>query len=770
MTGRLKREINTGGKQMLKQKVGGKKILSLLLAAGMVLSLAGCSKGEDQTLSGENGGADGKQQTSGQQVQIEGNFYEGEYEKLPEDSPIGKVVVAGQTVYYIKYDEGADYTVRLMKYDMESKQATEMSVTLPDGYSIEQLCADSEGNLAAVSTNWESSGANGGIPYTLTVFKDDGSVILEKDITELVSEEEVPYLYHLAAGDDGRIYAAGGQAVWVLDKDGNLEFSVPVDSWISEMGILPGGRLAVSLYEGDGMVVKVLDCEKKAWGDTYKNDRFGDGFHFTAAGESGIYFYDADMLYSFDPASNETKVLADWINNDILADYIAYVSVLEDGSIRLITCDYNAKTGGNEIALLKQADEKAAGEKQIITFGTVEVTTGIRSSVINFNKKSDKYRLQIIDYSNGTTREEGVTRFQNEITAGNMPDIINITDGTEEFYAAKGLLEDLTPYFDGEQGVNRGDYFENILSAMETDGKMYVLSPDFYIDTLAGKTKNVGEGYSWTMEDMKRLEETREEGVEMFDHETKAGVLDIYLRYNLAQFFDLSTGFCDFDNPEFREILEFANRFPKENEYLEGDASEWRKASEGDLLLLRDGIMTIQDYQMIHNIFGEDISFVGYPSKFACGSVAKGGDLTVGMSAKSENKEGAWAFIRSLLEEDYQNNYTSFLPLLRSAFDNKAKEASKVYYAEDENGNQVEQANIVIGTNDFTLDVYPAKEEEIAKIRELIGKIDRMERVDDQVLSIISEEAGAYFGGQKSVDDVVAVIQSRANIYMNESK
>ena len=755
---------------MIKRKSSGKRPLSLLLAAVMMLSMAGCSKGEDQTQSGGSGGAENKQQSQEQQVQIEGNFYEGEYEKLPEDSAIGNVAVTDKAVYYLKFVEEAEYAVKLMKYDTESKQVTEVSFTLPEGFNIEELCANAEGNLIAVSTNWESSGANGSIPYTLTVFKDDGSVIMEKDITELLAEEEAPYVYHLAAGDDGRIYVAGGQTVWVFDQEGNKEFSVPTDSWISEMGVLPGGKLAVSLYEGNSTVVKVLDCEKKVWGDTYKNDRFGDDLHFTTAGETGIYFYDADVLYSFDPESNETKVLANWINNDILADYIVYVSVLEDGNIRLISCDYNASTGGNEIALLKQTDAKAAGEKQILTFGTAEVTTGIRSSVINFNKKSDKYRLQIIDYSSGTTPEEGMNRFKNEITAGNMPDIINISDGTENFYAAKGLLENLKPYFDGEQGVNRADYFENILSAMETNGEMYVLSPDFYIDTLVGKTKNVGEGYSWTMEDMKRLEETREEGVEMFDHETKAGVLDIYLRYNLAQFFDMSTGLCDFDNPEFRDILEFANRFPKENEYLETDASEWRKASEGSLLLMRDGVMMIQDYQMVHNIFGEDISFVGYPSQFACGSVAKGGYMTVGMSAKSENKEGAWTFIRSLLEEDYQNNYTSYLPLLRSAFDNKAAEASKAYYSTDENGNQVEQSTMVIGTNDFTLEVYAAKEEEIAKLKELIGKIDHMERVDDQVLSIISEEAGAYFDGQKSVDDVVSVIQSRANIYMNENK
>ena len=169
---------------MLKFKSSKKKILPLLLAAGMVLSLAGCSKGETPTQSGENGGAGNKQQTEGQQVQAEGNFYEGEYEKLPEDSSIGMVTVTGQNIYYTKYLEEEDYAIKLMKYDTENKQVTEVSVTLPEEYNIEELCTDSEGNLIAVSTNWESSGANGGIPYTLTKFKDDGSIILEKDITD----------------------------------------------------------------------------------------------------------------------------------------------------------------------------------------------------------------------------------------------------------------------------------------------------------------------------------------------------------------------------------------------------------------------------------------------------------------------------------------------------------------------------------------------------------------------------------------------------------
>lgn len=40
---------------------------------------------------------------------------------------------------------------------------------------------------------------------------------------------------------------------------------------------------------------------------------------------------------------------------------------------------------------------------------------------------------------------------------------------------------------------------------------------------------------------------------------------------------------------------------------------------------------------------------------------------------------------------------------------------------------------------------------------------------DSQIQNIIIEEAAAYFQGQKSVDEVVGIIQSRINIYVSEN-
>ncbi len=41
---------------------------------------------------------------------------------------------------------------------------------------------------------------------------------------------------------------------------------------------------------------------------------------------------------------------------------------------------------------------------------------------------------------------------------------------------------------------------------------------------------------------------------------------------------------------------------------------------------------------------------------------------------------------------------------------------------------------------------------------------------NDEITNIITEEAEAFFKGQKSVSDVAGVIQSRVQVYVNENR
>ena len=94
---------------------------------------------------------------------------------------------------------------------------------------------------------------------------------------------------------------------------------------------------------------------------------------------------------------------------------------------------------------------------------------------------------------------------------------------------------------------------------------------------------------------------------------------------------------------------------------------------------------------------------------------------------------------------------------------------TKEYYT-DENGNQVEQQKTSWTYDDFSMDIYAATQEDVDAIKELITATDNALQLDQNIQNIITEEAGGYFQGQKTAQEVADIIQSRIQIYVNENR
>src|SRR5699024_7767816 len=104
------------------------------------------------------------------------------------------------------------------------------------------------------------------------------------------------------------------------------------------------------------------------------------------------------------------------------------------------------------------------------------------ADVLNFNRSSDKYRIEVTDYSEFNTEDDysaGLTRLNTEIISGKAPDILVVDGLPVEQYAARGLLEDLYTYLDSDGELSRDDLYQSILSALEIDGKLYTAAPSF---------------------------------------------------------------------------------------------------------------------------------------------------------------------------------------------------------------------------------------------------------------------------------------------------
>ena len=74
------------------------------------------------------------------------------------------------------------------------------------------------------------------------------------------------------------------------------------------------------------------------------------------------------------------------------------------------------------------------------------------------------------------------------------------------------------------------------------------------------------------------------------------------------------------------------------------------------------------------------------------------------------------------------------------------------------------------GWDDFSVEIYAAKQEEVDAVRALIDSVDTAVEYNQQISTIISEEAAPFFEGQKSASEVADIIQSRVQIYINENR
>ena len=195
--------------------------------------------------------------------------------------------------------------------------------------------------------------------------------------------------------------------------------------------------------------------------------------------------------------------------------------------------------------------------------------------------------------------------------------------------------------------------------------------------------------------------------------------------------------------------------------------------------------------------FGEDISFVGFPGSGAAnatGSVISTGS-EIAVSSKSKYKEGAWEFIKQVLDnavsEQSSDNYgialadstaaadnadktekhliTTYygLPVVKSQLQALGQQATIPQTYTDTDGT-VQQVDNTYYVGNTEVKVNLITQDEVNMLIDYFSTVGTIARYDESLTDIINEEANNYFKGTKSVDETASLIQSRASIYLSE--
>ena len=404
------------------------------------------------------------------------------------------------------------------------------------------------------------------------------------------------------------------------------------------------------------------------------------------------------------------------------------------------------------------------------------------SAVMRFNAAHKDVQVVIQNYFDEDD-SRGQDRLLAEIAAGDMPDIIDLGPAGGLPYqrmARKGLLENLWPYIENDPELGREGVLEAPLKAAEVDGGLYVVFDKVCIQTLVGAESIVGNRYSWTIEELLDAYASMSEGSTIMEMDMlrKQDVFRRLFYLSAEDYVDWNTGECFYDSEQFRSTLEFINNnFPDEisnelaamdTEELSAESMEW--ILSGRQMLSSTVLARPRNIQEIDTIFGAGgrAAFVGYPTEDgSVGSYFYIRGRSLGMSTYCQHKEAAWDFLREVLLPQYND--------IRS-LDNP--NVDKFHVPLNLNDYQLlKRYDMTVISPDGApyymgpiLRYHKATQEEVDRFDYLMNSIDKINLYDRKIYDIAYETASAYFAGDKTLDETVALLQNRVGLYVNEQR
>ena len=537
-------------------KVYGKKVTALLLALCMVLGLAACGNGGDDT------------------SQLSGTIYMPEYIDFNLDAEyINSGYCDGQNVYviaeirtetepYVDPDTGEsfpnyEYTTGIYRIPLDGGEPVKLenfeSTPIPEGVegssNISNIRGGEDGTLWVTEDvytttfelpadfdpntddkwNYPSESTNSQI---LRQLDSTGNELSRIDTSGMQEKLGADYINSMVMDPEGYFYTTvqtfgettSENKVVVLDKDQNVLFTIEEENLWGQLTLLGDGTVGMSYWrEEDGQssqVLRTIDKAAKGWGAEYPLPP-NSGNIYTGSQKYIFYYDNGDSLYGFNKETKAGEKILSWSAANINKDELMFFTFLEDGRIVAMTRSWGMYGDDMtmELAILTETDASVLKDKVTLTYATQYLGYDERSKIIDFNKSSDKYRIEIKDYSEFNTAEDykaGLTKLNTEIAAGNVPDILNVSGLPIQQYGAKGLLEDLWPYIDNDPDLGRDAIMENVFKAAEQDGKLYQVFSTFSIQTVVGATKVVGDRMSWTLDDLQAALATMPEGCTIF--------------------------------------------------------------------------------------------------------------------------------------------------------------------------------------------------------------------------------------------------------------
>lgn len=707
---------------------------------------------------------------------------------LGENTDLYRAQIIGDKLYYTSYDfdeATSTYTNVFHVYSLKENQETEQfSLIAPEeqqNCSMQSYIVLENGEIVAFMASYDEQQESS---YELRKYDKQHQKIAKEMVKKAdLTEEDYLYVSKILVDGEGRCYLIGDDIVGLYDAQ--LKFRGKADTngnWIAASGIGKDKCIYAAMYDqaSNQQVVRKIDFEKCAFGETYGNFVNGNSNSMTSGFMGDFLVSDGIKLYDYKMADESRTELLTWLDCDIFGDYVQEISCNQEGEIYVILSDWSS--GETQIVTLQRVKRDELKEKETITIGMLYQNQDILSAIVAFNKQSDayhidvKYYLDTNDYSE-SAYENARTRMNQDIVSENCPDLVDALQMNVMQLASKNAFEDLNTWLAQSKVVSAKNFNEKVLENASYNGALIYIPKTFTVETVVAKASGVGEEPGWRVGELIEYAKAYPEA-QIFQGATKESMLYWCMDYNQDAFIDYASGKCHFDSEEFQELLAFIASFPEKYEWSDDDESIPTLLQNNQVLLEQVYLTQFQDVQLYPAMFNEPVTYIGYPTTDGSVGTTINPNNGLAMMSKSKHKEAAWEFLEFYLGRD--NNMFSYgFPTNKAQMQEMVDKALTVEYVKDENGELVldEEGKPIpqdqyggVGYGDWEYQFRDCTKEDIDTVYSIISNAKAAAAMDSEVLRIITEESEGYFAGQKKVEDVAKVIQSRVQVYLNENQ
>lgn len=413
--------------------------------------------------------------------------------------------------------------------------------------------------------------------------------------------------------------------------------------------------------------------------------------------------------------------------------------------------------------------------KKVVTVSVLQADSFLKAAKQAFEQVHPDIEIEFREYAATSDGGGGiqiadpavVEKFVNtvgtEVLSGKGADIIELSKLPITKYAAKKALADLGELMENDDSFDKASLYGNILDATKTNGQLFAMPLGFSLKMMLGDKSALEEAgvsfddRTWNWD---QFADVAKQLVKDADGDGKPDKYAITstppesLLVNLigdhySQFVDSEKQQAHFDSEQFNRLLKQVKRLYDE-QLVSADSTSW-----GEQYFSPWQANTPEDLALFPKVaYGEGGAVYRKPG-MGDGITFKS-DTLLGINARSDKKQEAWAFIKFLLSEEMQSSpeFKGF-PMLKAAFD-------KVL---DHTQEQLKQGTTQL-INGFVPE--PLTEKELQTLKAIVEDASSYTKSDSKINSIVFEEAPAYFAGQKSAEEVRKLIQNRVTTYLNE--